>query len=1080
MAAKKAVTSPSTPPKRRARNRANVATDTVSDAGVTRAENQAPAERPPSASQIIGVLSNPALRRGRAMNLADGEQADAYVVDFLPNFAVDHRADSTAARIPCGDVTGIGGIKEEIEARFLPKTGPGYFRITPRLGGKFTKGQWVEFVDVPPIIAPAAVDDDDDDDDDEGDEWDDELEAPTAVPLMTAEQFKLQLENVRLKERLSALERHLQQPQPQPTPQPQPKSLLEQLRELKEVKALLAEDEKPQAAPALTPELFILSKALEQPDKFGAFTERLMAKVLGNDEEEGADSWAKTLAPLVSQVTENLPSFLQMIAATTQAATQAPVATNGQPTLPHPASPPAHAQHTTTQPPATATTAALNGDPMAAYHALLTRLLMGLEQQMPTAGAELIERTPRASASYAGLVFPYLWPGEERARAVRLRRDQPDLARQADGSTKEKGQYLTPPGRDSLLYFPPDCVAEMLRTAHIPAVIAMGEMKALALSRFFAERGEARLVIGLAGAWKWREVVGKETNGNGESQPVQGVIPDIERIEWRKREVELVFDAEVKTNDSVTAARRELAKELSARGATVRMVNLPDGVDSVNGVDELLCVQGAEQTAKWFEQERARLAKRQVKTLAGNITFTVDEKGVYAVNVESGDAPTWVCSPLYIEADTRDEENNNWGRLLRFNDRDGYEHKWAMPMSMLGGERAAFLQALYAMGLNISPFDKARQYLTLYLNTQPDRKAKCVAKVGWHHGAYIFPDEAIGAPQGEEIYLQASTPNPLLQTAETLEEWQDTIGKFCRGNSRLVFSVSLAFAAPLLHGTEYESGGFHFKGESTEGKSTALYVAGSVWGGCSDNSDSGFLVNWNTTINSLEGIAEQHNDGLLCLDEIGQAKADDVGKTAYLLANGQGKVRMQRTINLNPVKRWRLLFLSSGEKTLADMIEDAGQKLKAGQEVRFITLRSKASDAYGLFEELHGFNSPKAFAEHLTSRAKHCYGTPIRAFISRLIGQESQLRSAARKFVDGFINMHVPTGAHAQVGCIATRFALVAYAGERATEFGITGWQAGEATRAAVKLFNEWLAGRGAQGSGEEEASLLREQRAAL
>jgi hypothetical protein len=64
-------------------------------------------------------------------------------------------------------------------------------------------------------------------------------------------------------------------------------------------------------------------------------------------------------------------------------------------------------------------------------------------------------------------------------------------------------------------------------------------------------------------------------------------------IEWKRRIVHLIFDTNVKTNDSVQAARRGLEKELTRRGAVVRLVDLPE-IDGVNGVDDLLALKGAD------------------------------------------------------------------------------------------------------------------------------------------------------------------------------------------------------------------------------------------------------------------------------------------------------------------------------------------------------------------------------------------------------------------------------------------------------------------------------------------------------
>ena len=70
----------------------------------------------------------------------------------------------------------------------------------------------------------------------------------------------------------------------------------------------------------------------------------------------------------------------------------------------------------------------------------------------------------------------------------------------------------------------------------------------------------------------------------------------------------------------------------------------------------------------------------------------------------------------------------------------------------------------------------------------------------------------------------------------------------------------------------------------------------------------------------------------------------------------------------------------------------------------------------------------------------------------------------------------VPDSAVGQVKRGGRRFALVAAAGEMATEAGLTGWPAGEATRAAKACFDAWIASRGGTGSSEV-TSMLRQVR---
>ena len=72
--------------------------------------------------------------------------------------------------------------------------------------------------------------------------------------------------------------------------------------------------------------------------------------------------------------------------------------------------------------------------------------------------------------------------------------------------------------------------------------------------------------------------------------------------------------------------------------------------------------------------------------------------------------------------------------------------------------------------------------------------------------------------------------------------------------------------------------------EPVGGKPTALYVAGSVYGGKS------YLQRWRATINGLEALAAQHCDSLLTIDELAQVDPKEAGESAYMLANGAGRL----------------------------------------------------------------------------------------------------------------------------------------------------------------------------------------------
>jgi uncharacterized protein (DUF927 family) len=325
---------------------------------------------------------------------------------------------------------------------------------------------------------------------------------------------------------------------------------------------------------------------------------------------------------------------------------------------------------------------------------------------------------------------------------------------------------------------------------------------------------------------------------------------------------------------------------------------------------------------------------------------------------------------------------------------------------------------------------------------------------------------------GERIILQMDGSfDYALREAGTLEDWQQHVARYAVGNSRLAFAISAAFAAPLLYPTGSESGGFHFRGASSTGKSTALVVAGSVWGG---GGIRGYVRTWRATANGLEAMAEGHNDTLLCLDELGQVDPREVGQIAYMLANGAGKIRAGRHGGSRRVAEWRLLFLSSGEINLADKIaEDGkGRRVAAGQEVRIVDVAADSGAGLGLFENLHGFPTADVFARHLKMKASEFYGTAKDAYLMFLTRRFDDIAPTTRGFADEFMKETVPAGADGQVSRVAGRFALVAAGGEMATAYGVLPWQPGEATQAATRCFRDWLTARGGLEPAEEREGI--------
>lgn len=450
-----------------------------------------------------------------------------------------------------------------------------------------------------------------------------------------------------------------------------------------------------------------------------------------------------------------------------------------------------------------------------------------------------------------------------------------------------------------------------------------------------------------------------------------------------------------------------------------------------------------------------------------NGRFEVSSNGVFYVpqDDEGNDGKSQkVCSELHVTALTRNSNNTNWGRLLEWRDMDNHPHHWAMPMELLKGDGADIRGYLLDNGLKISN----RTMLTNYIQEAPAiERVLCVDRLGWYGSQFVTPNEVIGGMIGERVVYQStnSTP-PAVNQQGTISDWTNSIGRYASGNSRLVFAISLAFAPTLMDLIGIEGGGFHLRGGSSAGKSTAQHVAASVWGRGSD-----YVRNWRVTSNGMEGLAVMHNDGLLVLDEISQIDPKHLAETSYMLANGMGKVRALKSGTAKPAAQWKLLMLSSGEESLSAILAKANIKTNAGQEVRLADIEADAGAGMGVIEQLHDMPNSKELSDYLKRQASQCYGSIGKAWLEWVVSEREQgkLASHINDLMAAYLKWLLPNGASGQVQRVASRFALVAVAGELATKAGLTGWEAEEASNSVKACFNNWLDGYG--GTGNKEAS---------
>jgi putative DNA primase/helicase len=401
--------------------------------------------------------------------------------------------------------------------------------------------------------------------------------------------------------------------------------------------------------------------------------------------------------------------------------------------------------------------------------------------------------------------------------------------------------------------------------------------------------------------------------------------------------------------------------------------------------------------------------------------------------------------------------------LLEFLTIDGSTRRWTMPRAALSGDGSLITEALLAMDYSYRRGKKSA--LLDYLHEQGkgiDRTFTITDSTGWVNTSFVTQTKTYGDNDLRFRDVE-NVRDTTCEIAGTLQCWTDRVAKFCGGNSRLIFALGIAYAAPLLEPLEIESGGFHFFHSTSAGKTTLLMVAASVVG-------IRKIPQWNTTANGLEATATAHNNMLLPLDEIGEANEKEVGKMAYMLANGQGKTRMTKQLTNRKPKTWKLLFASTGEVGMAEYIKQAGVQVKGGQEVRMPDIPAVPKDStYGVFENIHGAKDSKEFAQALELACAENRGTAIDAYLSRLVVDlaSEDTKKALRKRVLLIADKLTGSIPNFAIRRVANRFALVQVALGLAHSYDLLPFPVEDIDWAVSTLFQDWLTARGGDGSIE-------------
>ena len=310
----------------------------------------------------------------------------------------------------------------------------------------------------------------------------------------------------------------------------------------------------------------------------------------------------------------------------------------------------------------------------------------------------------------------------------------------------------------------------------------------------------------------------------------------------------------------------------------------------------------------------------------------------------------------HILLELRDLETNNVFYEIAWNEH-GEEFQEKISASSLMTKREILKLADRGLGVHELNAKDLIEYFDHYLTQNRLARVFKVERLGWIKGRFIHPHysgEILVEPSssGERQIVQS------FQAKGTLESWRREIFDRVKKHPKVLFLIFASLASVILRDLEIKSFIVDLSGSTSQGKTTALQVARTVWG------TEGLINEWNATRVSVERKAAFFNDFPLYMDDTRKADERILQSIVYQFSGGKSKGRGSLTGQQDETT-WNNILISTGEVSLADYAEKAG-----GAIARIIPLVDEPFD----------FPDQDFFAG-LYKAISHHYGEPGLIFI---------------------------------------------------------------------------------------------------
>lgn len=260
-------------------------------------------------------------------------------------------------------------------------------------------------------------------------------------------------------------------------------------------------------------------------------------------------------------------------------------------------------------------------------------------------------------------------------------------------------------------------------------------------------------------------------------------------------------------------------------------------------------------------------------------------------------------------------ENNNVFYEFAWRD-NGQEKKQVVPATVISTKKELLTLAASGFPCHDGNCIDLIKYLDEYLAYNQVNQAYMVERVGHIKNAFIHPllsqgVEIVPNDYGEKQLLEA------FQVKGSVETWIKEVFDRIKNYPKPLFLVLSSFASPILHDLKVSPFIIDLSGSTSQGKSTALQVASSVWG------NEGLINEWNATKVAIERKAGFLNSFPLYMDDTRKADERVLQSVIYQFSGGRAKGRGSIEGSRKEMT-WKNILISTGEVPLTEYAKKAG------------------------------------------------------------------------------------------------------------------------------------------------------------